>query len=173
MNMPIIDVFLLLALFGFIFYGLFAGFIRSLGVLAGVLVGAILASRLYLWVFDIIQPVFFGHENVGKVMTFLILFSILNKLTALAFFFVEKIFNIIAIIPFLKSINRLLGAIFGFMAGSLTIGLILYVVSRYAVLDAFLGQWLVASRLAPFFLRVAKLLLPLLPEILKQLKAVI
>lgn len=171
--MPLIDVILIIILFGFIFYGLFAGLIRSLGVLVGVFVGAILASRLYLWVFDIIQPVFFGHDKVGLVLTFLLLFSIINKLTALAFFFIEKIFNIIAIIPFLKTINRLAGAIFGFMAGSLTIGLVLYVVSRYAILDAFLGQWLTASKMAPFFLRVAKLLLPLLPEILKQLKAVI
>jgi uncharacterized membrane protein required for colicin V production len=106
-------------------------------------------------------------------MVFLILFSLFNRLTGLGFYLVEKVFNLISIIPFLKTINRLLGAIFGFLTGALVIGLCLYVISRYTLLDSFLGIWLKDSNLAPMFLKFNNLLLPLLPEVLKRLKSLL
>jgi uncharacterized membrane protein required for colicin V production len=171
--MPIIDVILVVILSGFVFYGLFFGLIRSFGVLVGVVVGAILASRLYLPVSNLIEPVFFGFSNLGKVLVFLILFSIINRLVGFVFYLIEKAFKIISIIPFLKTINRLGGAVFGFLAGGLAIGLTLYLISRYTLLDHWLGKWLVDSTLAPMFLRLNEILLPLLPDLLKKLKALI
>lgn len=171
--MPIIDVILLVALFGFVFYGLFFGFIRAFGAFVGVIIGAILASRLYLPVAAMVEPLFFGLDNLGKVFVFLILFSIFNRLTGFGFYLVEKAFNLISIIPFLKTLNRLLGAVFGFLTGALAIGLILFVISRYAILDSLMGVWLLDSRLAPWFLKFSEVLLPLLPEVLKKLKSLI
>ena len=76
--MPIIDVILLIILFGFIFYGLFFGFIRTIGVLIGVIVGALLASHFYLYVSELVNYFFFGYNNLGKVLIFIILFSIIG-----------------------------------------------------------------------------------------------
>ena len=171
--MAYIDVILIVILSGFVSYGLFFGLIRSLGVLVGVIVGAILASRFYLIAFNFVEPIFFGFGNLGKVLIFVILFSLINRVVGLGFYFLEKVFNVISIIPFLKTINRLAGAILGFFAGGLSIGLVLYVISKYTLLDYFIGRWLVDSSLTPMFLKFNDLLLPLLPEMLKALKSLI
>lgn len=171
--LPIIDVILLLILAGFVFYGLFFGLIRTTGAFLGVFVGAVLASRLYLPVSDWVESFFFGYVNLGKVIVFLILFSLLNRLTGFLFYLLDRAFNIISIIPFLKTINRLGGAALGFLTGSLSIGLVLYVAGKYAFLDHWFGQWLAKSEFSQFFLSFAKMLLPLLPEVLKKIQSLI
>ena len=171
--MPVIDVVLIVILSGFIFYGLFFGLIRMFGVFVGLIVGAILASRFYLFFAEMIEPIFFGYNNLGKVLTFLVLFSLINRLVGLGFYLLEKVFNVISIIPFLKTINRLGGATLGFFTGGLTIGLFLYVISRYTLLNTLLGHWLEASSLAPMFLKFNDILLPLLPVMLKSLQSLI
>ncbi len=171
--MSIIDVILLLILAGFVFYGLFFGLIRTIGAFFGVLVGVFLASRFYLPVSDWINAVFLGYNNLGKVIVFLILFSLINRLVGFLFFLLDRMFNIISIIPFLKTINRLGGLVLGFITGSLFLGIIIYIISRYAVLENFIGAWLVNSDFAPFFLKFADYILPLLPEVLKKLQSLI
>lgn len=171
--MPVIDVVLIIILSGFVFYGLFFGLIRALGAFLGVFAGAILASRLYVQASDWLEPFFFGYNNLGKVMVFLILFSLFNRLTGFLFYLLDRAFNLISIIPFLKTINRLGGAILGFLTGSLTIGLVLYVSAKYAAISHWFGQWLSQSEFSGFFLGFARFLLPFLPEILKKIQSLI
>lgn len=169
----IIDVILLLILAGFVFYGLFFGLIRAVGTFIGVIVGAWLASHFYLTLYSWIDPVFFGFENLGKVLSFLIVFSLTNRLVCFAFYLLDKVFGIISIIPFLKTINRLAGAIFGLAAGALALGLTIFVISRYAILEHWLGQWLLESNLAPKLLQFTKILMPVLSDSLITLKGLI
>lgn len=171
--MPLIDVILVIVLSGFVFYGLFFGLIRTLGAFLGVFVGALLASRLYAPVADWVNPFFFSYNNLGRVLVFLILFSLLNRLTGFLFYLLDRAFNIISIIPFLKTINRLGGAMLGFLTGSLSIGLILYVAGKYSFLDHWFGQWLSQSDYSRFFVNFADVLLPLLPEMLKKIQSLI
>jgi len=171
--MSIFDVVLLIALAGFVFYGIFFGLIRTFGTFAGVLVGAFLASRFYLPVSDWLNTFFFGYNNLGKVLVFILLFSLFNRLTGFAFYLLDRAFNIISIIPFLKTFNRLGGALLGFITGSLILGLVLYVASRYAFIGNWFGDSLVSSKVAPFLLKVANMLLPFLPEMLKKLQSLI
>ncbi|PLX27806.1 hypothetical protein C0583_01035 [Candidatus Parcubacteria bacterium] len=171
--MSIIDSILLLILAGFVFYGVFHGLIRTIGAFFGVLIGAILASRFYLPVSDYIDVMFFGYNNIGRVGVFFLLFSVIDRLVGFAFYLLEKSFNIISIIPFLKTINRLGGLILGFITGSFAIGLVIYVINKYAILDSMVGRWLTNSELAPFFLKFADYLLPVLPEFLKKLQSLI
>jgi len=171
--MLIFDAILLIILAGFVFYGLFFGLIRTLGSLAGVIVGAWAASHYYIAVFNWADNLFFGYNNLGKVMVFIILFILVNRLVCFIFAILDKTFNIISIIPFLKSINRLAGAIFGFLEGALILGLILYVASRYTIISSWFGNMLANSQLAPFLLKFTKVLLPLLPEMLKKLQSLI
>ncbi|HOZ55838.1 MAG: Colicin V production protein [Parcubacteria group bacterium ADurb.Bin316] len=171
--MSIFDVVLLISLAGFVFYGLFFGLIRTFGTFTGVLVGAFLASRFYLSVAEWLDAFFFGYNNLGKVLVFILLFSLFNRLTGFVFYLLDRAFNIISIIPFLKTFNRLGGAILGFITGSLILGLILYVASRYALIGYWFGDNLVDSKVAPFLLKMANLLLPLLPEVLKKVQSLI
>lgn len=171
--MIILDVILLIFLAGFVFYGLFFGLIRTAGSLLGVIVGALLASRWYLLVFEWAQDLFFGWNNSGKVLTFIILFTIINRLVCFIFAMIDRTFHLISIIPFLKTINRLAGAVLGFILGGLSLGLILYVASRYTIIDSLFGKWMVDSRVAPFLIKFVDVLKPLLPEMLKKLQSLI
>lgn len=172
-TMGIFDIILLIILSGFVFYGLFFGLIRTLGSLAGVVVGAWLASHFYLQVFAWVKDLAFGFNNLGKVVVFIILFTLINRLICFAFIILDRTFDIISIIPFLKTINRLAGAILGLLMGGLILGLILYVAARYAILNNFFGGWLVDSQVAPRLIKFASVLAPLLPEVLKKLQSLI
>ena len=165
--MIIFDVILLLILAGFVFYGLFFGLIRTAGALAGVIIGAWAANYWYLEVFSWIQNLFFGHNNLGKIITFIILFSLINRLVCFAFAVLDKTFSLLSIIPFLKTFNRLAGAILGFVLGGLLLGLILYVISNYAIIGIFINKWMVDSQVAPFLIKFINMLKPLLPEMLQ------
>lgn len=169
--MPFIDVILVVILSGFVFYGLFFGLIRTLGAFLGLLAAAFIASRLFLPVSLWINSFFFGYANLGKILVFLILFSLINRLVGFLFYLLDRAFNLISIIPFLKTFNRLGGVILGFLTGSLCIGLFIYVISRYSLIDHWFGNWLAQSELAPFFLKFANLLLPFLPEVLKKMRS--
>ncbi|MDD5031772.1 MAG: CvpA family protein [Patescibacteria group bacterium] len=171
--MGIFDIILLIILAGFVFYGLFFGLIRTLGSLVGVIVGAWLASRFYLEVFSWVKDLAFGFNNLGKVVVFIILFALINRLVCFIFVILDRTFDIISIIPFLKTINRLAGAFLGLLMGGLILGLILYVAARYAVLGNFFGNCLANSEVAPRLIKFAGVLTPLLPEVLKKLQSLI
>ncbi len=168
-----LDVVLLLFMAGFVFYGLFFGLIKTVGSLAGVVVGSWVASRIYLPVFAFGKSLAFGHDDWGKVISFIVCFIIINRLVCLIFALLDRTFHLISIIPFLKTINRLGGALLGFLEGGLVLGLMLYVIGRYPLVEGWLGAYLGKSQLTPFLLQFTAVLKPLLPELLKQLKSVI
>jgi uncharacterized membrane protein required for colicin V production len=74
--MFIFDIILLIILAGFVFYGFFFGLIRAVGMLAGLLVGAWIASRYYLSVFSWVDQWWPGNPNIGKIICFIICFSV-------------------------------------------------------------------------------------------------
>lgn len=173
MTLTILDAVLLIVLAGFVFYGLFFGLIKMVGNLLGIIIGAFLASHYYLQVFSWAESFFMGYDNLGKVATFLILFGLANRLVGIIFSIIDSAFNLISIIPFLKTINRFAGAVLGFLVGALIIGLILYVTSRYAILGHLVGNIIAGSKLAPFLVKSVNVLTPLFPEAFKMLESVI
>ena len=92
--LSIFDVILTVILSGFVFYGLFFGFIRVVGGIAGVIIGAVLASRFYLFIYQYVQHFFGGYDNLGHIVTFIFTFFLIRKLVILAFAILDKIFNI-------------------------------------------------------------------------------
>ncbi len=168
--MTLFDLILILIVFGFVWFGFWFGLIYALGGLAGLIVGAAVASRYYdevaRWIVFIIR-----NENLAKIISFLILYIVVNRLVGFVFFIIERIIKPITNLPFLKTINRLGGAILGFVTGALTVGLILYFLTKVPL------EWLIRlienSKLAQYFINLAKILLPLLPEVLKKIESVI
>ena len=76
------------------------------------------------------------------------------------------------VIPFLRTIDRLIGGILGFFEGILVIGLSLFVVVRFPVSDWF-NEVLQASTVAPWFIKTTKILQLLLPELLNKIESII
>ena len=175
--MSIFDICLLVILIGFIANGLFKGLIDLLGRVVGLIVGAYIASHFYLVVFawPWVTKIFNNHDSLGKVIVFIVLFALVTRLIGIIFKVIEKVFNLIAIIPGSKYLNNLAGAILGFLEGSLFLGLIIFVVSRYAFISDFLGlsNQLTNSVVSPILLKIVNLILPVLPEALKTLQSII
>lgn len=158
--MTIFDTFLLLSWAGFVFYGLFFGLIRVVGSIAGVVIGAIGTYYFYLDFYNLIQSWFFGLDNIGKVVSFILLFGIINKIVGLIFAIVDKTYNIISILPFLKSINRIGGAVLGLLQGGLVLGLLLYALSKYQFFNL-LSKMINDSVLYPVLIKIVSIVLPM------------
>ena len=171
--MSYFDIALLVIVAGFVFNGLSKGLIRLLGKIVGLIIGAFVASRFYLIFYEWSQSFFGGRENLGKVISFIVVFILVTLVVDWVFIIIEKLYNLISIIPFTKMINRLLGGALGFLEGALSVGLILYVASRYVWIGSLFGDYLVSSKLVPFFLKIVNLILPVLPIALKTLNSII
>jgi len=164
------DLTLLIGLGGFALYGLWFGIIHMVGAFAGVIVGAVAAGRLYEGVSTWISPFVGGNVNLAKIIAFVLTFILVNRIVGLVFWVIEKIFKIIAIIPFLKTFNRLLGAALGLFEGTLVLGLAVYFASRFpvsSVADALLRDSQVAQGLYP----IGAMLAPLLPQAVRMLQS--
>lgn len=177
--MSIFDISLLIILGGFVVNGLFKGLIRLIGNVVGLIFGAYLATNFYLNFYDWfknwawIKSWISGHESLTKIIAFILLFVVAVRLIDLLFVLIEKIFKLAAIIPGSKYLNNLLGAALGFLEGSLFLGLIIYVISRYTLINNFLGGPLTSSAVAPYLLKIVKIILPFLPQALTTLKSII
>jgi len=171
--MSYFDIALIVIISGFILNGFIKGFIRLLGNIVGLIVGIFIASRFYLQFYEWTETIFGGREGLGKVISFIVVFILVTVAVDWIFVILEKIFKIISIIPFTKLINRLLGAALGFVEGALFIGIILFVISRYAWIGSLFGDKLVSSQLTPFFLKMVNIVMPILPEALKALQSLL
>lgn len=171
--MSYFDIGLLVILFCFVGNGLAKGLIRLLGQVVGLIVASYVSSHFYLTFYEWGKDIANFGEGTEKFLSFLILFILVTSIIGAVFVVIEKIFNLISIIPFTKMINRLLGGALGLLEGSLALGLILFVAARYAWIGGLFGTQLVNSQVAPWLIKVANIVMPFLPEALKALKSII
>ena len=169
--MGIFDIIILIILLGFVFYGLFFGLIRTVGSLAGLIIGVWLATLFYLPAFTLVQSLFFGHDMTGKVIVFLVLFVLINRLICFLFTVLDNTYNFLSIIPFLKTINRLAGAVFGFVLGGFILGLIFYYIGSTPWLAAVFGRFIDGSQVVPFLLKFSQPIIAIIPVIIKKVSA--
>jgi uncharacterized membrane protein required for colicin V production len=166
------DAILIVIILGAVIYGFFKGIIRMLGDFIGVLAGIWVAGNYFLPFYNWTQSLYFGNANAGKAISFLLLLAITRKLISLAVMILDKFINFISIIPFFWTINRMAGAVFGFLTASLSLGVAVYFLSRYSLGFGF-DKILVGSNIAKLLLRFGEFFSPLLPEILRQLHSLI
>jgi len=171
--MVLIDVVFIIILAGFTFYGIFNGLVKMLGYLIGLVVGAWVASHYYEQVYNWLSWMFFNNENLGKIIAFILILGIATKVISWAFNLIDKAINFASILPFIKSINKLAGGFFGLIEGILFLGLIVYIASRYTLIDSFVANQLVGSQIAPYLMQGANLVTPFFPEALRVLRSLI
>ncbi|NQV89375.1 MAG: CvpA family protein [Parcubacteria group bacterium] len=163
--MGFIDIILLVIVGAFILFGLFFGLIHTLGSLIGAVIGIAIASRF-------VEPAaetfsfLVGDGSGGKVIVFIILFLLVSRLVGLVFWILEKVFGFVSIVPFAKSINRLLGGIFGFIEGVIVVGVILFYAMQVLPEDTLLTL-IEGSSVANYLVAAVSALQVLFPESLR------
>lgn len=158
LGLQTVDLVLSVAMLAFILYGLWQGLIRTVGSLAGVILGTVVATHFY----DRIAT-----TNTGKVIAFVALYIVGSRLVALGFYFLEKLYNAIAIIPGMKLANRIAGAALGFLEGAMVIGILVHFANIFPLESV--RSFLAHSALVPFFLRVGSYAVALFPDALRRI----
>lgn len=170
--MNTVDLVLLIVLGGFIVSGFWFGIIHMVGSLVGLVVGAWAAGHYFQALANMVTPWLGGNANLARILAFFFIFVLVNRLFGVIVWLAEKVFKIIAIIPFLKTFNRLLGAIFGLIEGTLVLGLAVFFSSRFAFTAAFAAA-LQGSQLAKSLYAVGAILAPLLPQAVRAIQSAI
>src|SRR3989339_493832 len=147
--MPYFDIGLIIIIGIFGLIGLAFGLVQTLGSLLGMILGVFIAARYYEVGAEWITSFTGWGGNFPKVLIF-----------------------IVTRLPFISSINRLLGLVFGVLEGAIGLGIILYFVARFPLGETFMGA-LGASRIVPILVHMAGVLMPLVPEGLRILQSTI
>ncbi|MDD5109796.1 MAG: CvpA family protein [Patescibacteria group bacterium] len=159
------DLVMLLVIVGFSAFGFALGLIQVIGSLVGIVAGAWLAVFFYPPLSQALAPYFLGHETAAIAVSFMLVFLLVNRACAFAFYLINKIFHLLSFIPFMKSFNRLGGGLLGLLEGALLLGVILQFSAKLSGLPWV--DWVTAkSVVAPWLLRLVELLSPILPAIL-------
>lgn len=167
--MTLFDFVLLLVLLGFVWFGFWAGFFKTLGSLIGVFAGTFFAGMWYDEAAALVKPFVGGNESTAQIVGFILVFVLASQLVGVAFAIVNKVFKILTIIPGLKLLNRLAGGILGFVEGSLVLGIILQFAGRLP-LSAEWSDRLAHSGIVKYFISLSGWLVPLFPKALEQAK---
>ncbi len=134
--------------------GLRIGIIKAVLSLAGVIIGVILAGRFYVALSE--QFTFIPQENLAKIAAFAIILVIVMLVAGI----LASVLKWLASIVMLGWVNRLGGAVFGFVLGAIFCGVLL------AIWAKFLGteEPIIGSGLAMLLLDRFPMVLALLPE---------
>lgn len=163
MFLTILDLILLLIIFIFVAFGYVLGLIEAVGSLVGLVLGVWLGGIFYkdigAWMGN-----FIPNKNLSYIISFIVIYAVISKLVAFGFYVLNKIYHLLTIIPFLKSANRILGAIFGLLEAALILGVILLFLAQFPF-SAWLTKHLAQSQIAIWLMAIAKVLTPLLPKI--------
>lgn len=163
MLFTLVDVILIIIVVGFVMLGFFIGLIAAIGALVGIIVGTWAASSYFLPVADFISPYILGHNGIAKTIAFMAIFFIVNRLSSLVFWLINKGFGLVSIIPFLKSINRIGGAILGLFEGIIITGIAVFVMVKFIDSVPWLIQELNQSKIAHLLVLVTQFLSNFIP----------
>jgi membrane protein required for colicin V production len=162
--MAIIDIVLLAIVGIFVLFGFYFGLIHTAGSLLGTFIG--IGVAVYA-----LDPIYgkigflFGSlgEGVAKVIIFILAFLIISRIVGVIFWALDKFYNLFSFIPFTKSINKLLGALFGFIEGVVIVGVAVYFASLYLPAGEF-KEMLELSMMGEYLINTLGVILAFLPE---------
>ncbi len=164
------DIGLIIILFFFVATGFRYGFIVTFGALIGLVLGAYVAGLYFGDVSVFLLKIFAGNENLANVVAFVLIFLLTARIVGLVFWVINKLFKIISIIPFLSSINRLGGALLGFLEGAVFLGVVLVFIDKFPFSDTIIPS-VRASQVAQWLLGYGYFFAPLLPDAVRMIES--
>ena len=149
-----LDIVIIVAIAIFTFLGLRAGIIKAVLSLAGLIVGVILAGRYYVPFSE--QLSFIPQDSVAKIVAFIIILVVVMIIARVLASLLGKLASLVM----LGWVNRVGGAIFGFLLGSILCGALLATWIKYLGIATPITE----SGLAPILLDRLPIVLALLPD---------
>lgn len=157
--MLLVDIILLVALLGFVGAGAKDGFVHTLGRLVGAVIGFVAARAWSLKAAPVLSV--FLPSGWARLVAFIIIFIVITRLVGFVFKLADGAFRILSILPFLKSINSLIGGVLGLVEGFIIIGGAIYLILTFN-LEPNLVAWLKGSSVTPYVQKVFQTLLGIL-----------
>jgi uncharacterized membrane protein required for colicin V production len=157
--MALMDIILFLLILGFIGAGAKDGFVHTFGRLIGTVLGFIAAKAWYLKVNAVLG--IFLPFGWAQLISFVLIFIVITRLVGYAFKIVDGAFSILSFLPFVKTFNKLLGGIVGFVEGIIVLGALIYLVKMTQILP-WLGSMLAVSKIAPWIQHIFQIVFALL-----------
>ena len=136
MSFTPIDLALLVLIAVFIIFGLYFGLLHTVGSLVGAIVAIVGAGYALGYVVDWLSA-FVSVGPVWTVIIFIVLFLIISRLVGFVFYLLERTIGIIARLPFISSLDHLLGGILGFLEGVVVSGVLVHAALAYLPAGAF------------------------------------
>lgn len=136
------------------FLGLRAGLIKAVLSLAGLIVGVILAGRYYVTLSE--QLTFISQEDIARVVAFAIILIVVS----IIFMVIARFLKWAVSAIMLGWVNRLGGAIFGFVLGAIFCSALLAIFAKFLGV----GGAITGSGLAAILLDRFPMVLALLPD---------
>jgi uncharacterized membrane protein required for colicin V production len=170
--MSLFDIILLIIIAGFGLAGFFFGLIQTITSLLGSIVAIFVSFRFYAPVSEWILSKTSWDENLARVITFIVVFILINRLVVFIFWILSKAFSLVTNLPFIHSANQTLGFFFGIFEATVILGVVFYFIVRFPISDKFMDA-LAVSRVAPVTEKVASIFVPLIPEAIQRIKSVV
>lgn len=149
-----LDIVIIVAIVIFTFLGFRAGIIKAVLSLAGLIIGVILAGRFYISFSE--QLPFISEANVARVVAFAIILIGVMIIAAVIARFLKWATSVMM----LGWVNRLGGAIFGFVLGAIFCSALLAIFANFLGV----GGAITGSGLAAILLDRFPMVLALLPD---------
>lgn len=159
MSTFIINLILVLLILGYVGMGLKDGFVHTLGRFLGAILGFLAARAWSIWLVGILG--IFMPAGWARLVAFILIFIAITRVFGMIFKLVDGIFEIMKLLPFLKSIDKFLGAFLGFVEGIIFIGGAIYLILTFK-LSPTLITWATSSKIAVWIYAIFQKLLGML-----------
>ncbi len=158
-----LDIILLLVLLFFVMHGVGRGFVAAATGLAGLIFTGLVTFRAHPVILTWLEGAGANIPIMWQMIMFFVLFALFGYLVGLVVKAIVRVFKVISAIPFTKSIDRLVGAAFGFLEGIVMIFLLVFVLVSVPDIPQNLTQaidssWIVEGAL--LILGAASILMP-------------
>ncbi|MCP5047305.1 MAG: CvpA family protein [bacterium] len=150
--MNILDIILLIILFVSIMFGIIKGFSRELFSLAFFIIAVVLS---FLFYYEVGSLYSIKSRDVANFAGFITIFVVILIVGSLVTYFTKKVFTFGP----LKSIDMIMGGVFGLVRGILIVSIIVFALISFPVSD----NLILNSRLSPYVMKSIDVFFGLLP----------
>lgn len=143
----LVNLILILVLLAFAAGGWRSGFVQTLGHFIGAILGFLVARAWYSFIGSILLHVLPVRPGIASFIAFVLIFIAVERIVGILTAIADKVLKILTHLPFLNTIQRLLGAFLGFLEGIVFIGSSAYVILQFRI-DPTLVAWVTGSSVA-------------------------